>query len=146
MAEALFNDANTGGGKFRAYSAGSLPTGRVNPNAIAQLNRAGIAVPELRSKSWDEFAVANAPQMDFIITVCDQAAGETCPIWPGQPTTAHWGLPDPAAATGAQDMIDAAFMAAFDILKRRVQAFAALNLAALSAAEIKHQLTEIGRL
>jgi arsenate reductase len=121
LAEAILN--KKGRPKFKAYSAGSHPTGKVNPNAIAQLESAKLPIKGLRSKSWDEFAKPGAAEMDFVITVCDSAASETCPLWPGQPITAHWSIPDPAAVRGTPQQIEAAFRETFAILDRRITMF-----------------------
>jgi arsenate reductase (thioredoxin) len=129
MAEALIN--TMGKGRFHAYSAGSHPTGKVNPFAIEQVTATGYATDNLRSKSWDEFATPNAPQMDFILTVCDNAAGEVCPIWPGQPISAHWGFEDPAAVEGSDEARRAAFNKVFRQILGRVQVFVNLPLSML---------------
>ena len=129
MAEAILN--HKAAGRFTAYSAGSHPSGSPRPEALAQLASAGISTAGLRSKSWDEFAAPGAPHMDFVFTVCDNAANEVCPFWPGQPMTAHWGIPDPAAATGTSDQIARAFRDAFIILDRRIGLFLALPLSSL---------------
>lgn len=121
LAEALLG--HLGKGRFKAWSAGSRPAGRVNPYAVEVLTRAGIATPELRSKSWDEFALPDAPQMDLVITVCDNAAGETCPFWPGQPATAHWGYPDPAAVEGSDEAKRSAFEQTLREMARRIELF-----------------------
>lgn len=133
LAEALFN--HLGGGRFKAYSAGSQPSGTVNPVALETLDRHGVPLPEARSKSWDEFAAPDAPHMDFIFTVCASAAGEACPIWPGQPTTAHWGIADPAHVEPLAARREA-FATAYRQLARRIGAFVALPLETLSAQEI----------
>ena len=133
LAEALFN--HLGGGRFKAYSAGSQPSGTVNPVALETLDRHGVPLPEARSKSWDEFAAPGAPEMDFIFTVCASAAGEACPIWPGQPTTAHWGIADPAHVEPLAARREA-FATAYRQLARRIGAFVALPLETLSAQEI----------
>jgi arsenate reductase len=143
MAEAILN--HKAAGRFTAYSAGSHPSGTVRPEAIAQLASAGIPTTGLRSKSWDEFAVPGAPQMDFVFTVCDNAANEPCPLWPGQPMTAHWGIPDPAAVTGSPSEIARAFRDAFTILDRRIGLFLALPLATLQRLAIQKRIEEIGR-
>jgi protein-tyrosine-phosphatase len=143
LAEAILNQA--GGGKFAAFSAGSQPKGKVHPQALALLRRLGFSTEGLRSKSWDEFAQAGATQMDFVFTVCDNAASEVCPIWPGQPMTAHWGLADPAAAEGSEADIDAAFCEAFQQLKRRIELFACLPVASLDRMSLRRRLDEIGR-
>ena len=133
LAEALFN--HLGGGRFKAYSAGSQPSGTVNPVALETLDRHGVPLPEARSKSWDEFAAPGAPEMDFIFTVCASAAGEACPIWPGHPTTAHWGIADPAHVEPLAARREA-FATAYRQLARRIGAFVALPLETLSAQEI----------
>ena len=142
MAEALSN--HVAGGRLRAFSAGSHPTGRINPFALELLQGEGIATQGLRSKSWEEFAGPGAPTMDFILTVCDNAAGETCPIWPGKPVTAHWGVADPAAVEGPDGVKRAAFREAAEILRRRIGRLASLPLATLDAASIRARLREIG--
>jgi len=123
IAEAMLNDPSVGRGQFRAFSAGSHPKGAVHPLAIDVLVQHQIATPDLRSKSWEEFAGPDAPRMDFIFTVCDSAASETCPIWPGHPVTAHWSVPDPAAVTGSDAARRAAFLAALLMLRRHLEAF-----------------------
>ncbi len=133
LAEALFN--HLGGGRFKAYSAGSQPSGTVNPVALETLDKHGVPLPEARSKSWDEFAAPGAPEMDFIFTVCASAAGEACPIWPGPPTTAHWGIADPAHVEPLAARREA-FEAAYRQLARRIGAFVALPLETLSAQEL----------
>jgi arsenate reductase len=143
LAEALLN--HWGRGRFRGFSAGSFPTGRVNPHALALLERMGIPAEGARSKSWDEFAVPGAPSLDFVITVCDNAAGEVCPAWPGHPLTAHWGVEDPAAATGSEVDITNAFRHAFNALEHRIRAFTALPVASLEHLKLQQQLDEIGR-
>jgi arsenate reductase len=130
---------------FVAYSAGSHPTGAVRPEALQQINAAGIPFENFRSKSWDEFAKPGAPQMDFVITVCDNAAGEVCPIWPGQPITAHWGVNDPAAVQGSPAEIERAFRDAFVILDRRISLFLSLPLSTLSVLAIKKEVERIGQ-
>ena len=144
LAEAILNHA--GEGRFRAFSAGSHPLGKVHPYAIELLAKQGLAVAGLRSKSWDEFAQADAPRIDFVFTVCANAAGEVCPIWPGQPTTAHWGIADPAAAAGSDEDKREAFAKAYAEMKRRISLFTALPLAKLDAPAIKRELDRIGRL
>ena len=143
LAEALMN--RWGQGKFHAYSAGSHPTGTVNPYALALLDKVGIATEQARSKSWEEFATADAPKMDFIFTVCDNAAGEACPYWPGHPTTAHWGVPDPAAVEGTDAEKEKAFWSAFQTLEARIKLFACLPLEKLEGLTLRRQLTEIGK-
>lgn len=135
-----------GKGRFKGFSAGSDPKGAVNPLALEVLRREGLPVAGLRSKSWDEFARPGAPVMDFVFTVCDQAAGEACPVWPGQPVTAHWGVPDPAAAAGGDVEKRAAFNAAFRALSNRIKLFASLRLDALDRLALKRKVEEIGRL
>ncbi len=142
LAEAILNQK--GSPNFRAYSAGSHPTGRVNPIAVKLLDAAKMPVANLRSKSWDEFAKPGAPKMDFVFTVCDDAANEICPVWPGQPITAHWGVPDPAAMTGSQSQIERAFRDAFVTLDRRISLFLSLPLALLDVFALKEKLNEIG--
>lgn len=143
MAEAILNQK--GRPTFTAYSAGSHPGGRVNPYAIRQIESAKLPSAGLRSKSWDEFATATAPKMNFVFTVCDNAANEVCPIWPGQPMTAHWGVADPAAVAGTPEQIERAFRDAFAVLERRISLFLSLPLASLDALAIKRQISEIGR-
>ncbi len=142
LAEASLNDL--GRGRFRAFSAGSQPSGRVNPFALELLAARGHSIDGVRSKSWDEFAAPGAPVMDFIITVCGNAAGETCPSWPGRPATAHWGVEDPAAVQGSDDGKRAAFLTAYSILRRRIERLLALPLDTLNAPAIKAHLIEIG--
>jgi arsenate reductase len=144
MAEAILN--RIGLGKFRAFSAGSQPKGKVNPYAVDLLQQLGHDTANVRSKSWLEFAQPGAPAMDLVFTVCDNAAGETCPIWPGQPMTAHWGIPDPAEATGTPAQIALAFKQAYGMLSRRIELLAALPLAALDGLTLQRRLTEIGQI
>jgi arsenate reductase len=143
MAEAILN--RKGKGRFAAYSAGSHPSGRVRPEALTQIESAGMPVEGLRSKSWDEFAAADAPKMDFVFTVCDNAANEQCPYWPGQPMTAHWGIPDPAAVTGSEEEIARAFREAFTMLDRRIGLLLALPLRTLDEMAIQREIDSIGR-
>jgi arsenate reductase len=143
LAEAYLNEA--GRGRFKAYSAGSHPTGKVNPFAIELLQRNRIGTSGLRSKSWDEFAAPGAPKLDFVITVCDNAAGEVCPLWPGQPITAHWGVPDPAAAQGTDDARQRAFLRAFAELSTRINYLLALPIEKLDRLALKARLDDIGR-
>jgi arsenate reductase (thioredoxin) len=143
MAEAILN--HRGAPHFRAFSAGSCPSGVVNPYAIEQLQSSGLPTTGLRSKSWDEFAKPGAPRMDFVFTVCDNAAAEVCPVWPGQPMTAHWGVPDPAAVTGSPEQITHAFREAFVTLDRRIGLFLSLPLASLDSLAIKTHVDRIGR-
>lgn len=144
IAEAILN--REGRGKFRAYSAGSRPKGEINPHAKALLDRLGYPTANLRSKSWDEFAQPGAPEFDFIFTVCDDAAGEACPVWPGHPMTAHWGIPDPAAATGTPAEIALAFDEAYKALYRRISVFTELPFASLDKLLLHSRLKEIGRM
>jgi arsenate reductase (thioredoxin) len=143
MAEAILN--KKGKSNFTAYSAGSHATGRVRPEAIQQLQRAGFPTENLRSKNWDEFAKPGAPQLDFVFTVCDNAAKEVCPIWPGQPMTAHWGVPDPAAVAGTPEQIERAFLDAFMILERRISLFLCLPLSSLDKLAIQKEIDRIGQ-
>jgi arsenate reductase len=143
MAEAILN--HKAKGAFRAYSAGSHPTGTVRPEALRQLELAGLPTEGLRSKSWDEFATPSAPAIDFILTVCDNAANEVCPIWPGHPMTAHWGVPDPAAVKGTPEQIDRAFNDAFSVLDRRIGLFLSLPLSTLEEMAIQREIDSIGR-
>ena len=143
MAEAILN--RKGKPTFTAYSAGSYPTGVVRPEALKQLELAHIPTDGARSKSWSEFAQPAAPCMDFVFTVCDNAAKEACPIWPGQPMTAHWGVPDPAAVNGSPEVIERAFRDAFMTLDRRICLFLCLPLASLDALAIKKEVDHIGR-
>lgn len=144
LAEAILNHA--GKGRFRAFSAGSHPGGKVNPFAIELLAKQGLAVSELRSKSWDEFAVPGGPRIDFVFTVCDNAAGEACPIWPGQPMTAHWGIEDPATVEGSDEEKRRAFSTALRLLQNRISLFTSLPFSKLDEMAIKRKLDEIGRL
>ena len=144
LGEVLFN--KLGKGKFIAHSAGSNPVGRVNPYALELLQQQGHSIEGLRSKSWDEFAAPGAPQIDFIFTVCDNAAGETCPIWPGKPATAHWGIPDPAHVEGGDEAKRAAFRKAYEQLTRRIRLFMSLSIGKLDKLTTKEKLAEIGRL
>jgi arsenate reductase (thioredoxin) len=144
LAEAIFNkDAR---GQFRAFSAGSQPKGAVNPHAIALLRSSGYDTSNMRSKSWAEFARAGSPDLDFVFTVCDNAAGESCPLWPGQPITAHWGIPDPAAVTGSEAEIALAFKDAYRMLKRRIDLFLALPIKKLDRLVLTTRLKEIGQI
>lgn len=142
LCEAILN--RIGKGKFVAYSAGSAPKGEVNPHTLALLNRLGFSTEGLRSKSWEEFAAPGAPALDFVFTVCDDAANEVCPVWPGQPMTAHWGVPDPAAAQGDEKAVAFAFRDAFQILQRRIELFANLPVKSLDRMSLKKRLDEIG--
>jgi protein-tyrosine-phosphatase len=144
IAEAILN--KHGHGRFRAYSAGSQPKGAVNPNTIEFLDGLGYATAGFRSKSWSEFTRPGAPKFDFVFTVCDSAAAETCPVWPGQPMTAHWGIPDPAAAEGTPAEIALAFKDAYRMLERRIGIFVALPIRSLDQLSLKNRLKEIGRI
>lgn len=144
LAEALVN--RWGAGRFHGFSAGSHPKGAVHPLAIELLERMEFPTADLRSKSWDEFAGPSAPTLDFIFTVCDNAAGEMCPVWLGHPMTAHWGIHDPAAAEGSDADKRNAFREAFDALEKRIKAFVALPFASLDQRTLKHRLDEIGHL
>ena len=143
MAEAILNFK--GRPSFTAYSAGSHPSGKVRPEALRELEMARIPTNGLRSKSWDEFARPGAPQLDFIFTVCDNAAKEVCPVWPGQPMTAHWGVPDPAAVRGSAEEIQRAFRDAFFMLERRISLFLSLPLKSLDSLALKRELDNIGQ-
>lgn len=142
LGEALMN--HVGQGRFRAFSAGSSPKGEVHPLTLQTLRKAGISTEGLRSKAWDEFASANAPKMDFVFTVCDNAAGEACPVWPGQPMTAHWGIEDPAAVEGADFKKEAAFEDALCYLRNRIAAFMSLPLATIGRMALTSKLQGIG--
>jgi arsenate reductase len=143
MAEAILNQK--GRPNFRAYSAGSRPSGKVRPEALKQLQLAHLPTDGLRSKDWNEFAKPGAPQMDFVFTVCDNAAKEACPVWPGQPMTAHWGVPDSAAIEGTTEEIERAFRDAFVTLDRRIGLFLSLPLASLEELAIKREIDRIGQ-
>ena len=143
LAEALLN--SRGQGRFEAFSAGSHPVGRVNPHALAVLRQAGLPTAGLRSKSWDEFAAPGAPALDFVFTVCDSAANEACPVWPGQPVTAHWGLPDPAGVQGSDADMASAFRETWAALERRIGQLVSLPISDLDPPSLKRRLTEIGQ-
>jgi arsenate reductase len=142
MAEAIMN--RKGRPTFTAYSAGSYPAGRVRPEALRQLESAHLNTEGLRSKSWEEFSAPGAPRLDFVFTVCDNAAAELCPVWPGQPMTAHWGVPDPASVAGTPEEIDRAFRNAFSILDRRISLFLALPIYSLDRMALQTNIDEIG--
>ena len=141
MAEAILNEE--GAGRFRAFSAGSFPKGQVHPAALSLLSELGHSTDGLRSKSWDEFAAEGAPKLDFIFTVCDNAAGEICPFWPGRPVTAHWGIDDPAAIEGERERD--AFWSAYQALKHRIELFLALPMDSIDAMALANRLREIGK-
>ena len=143
IAEALLNQL--GRGRFKAFSAGSFPKGQVNPHALALVEGLGFDIGDFRSKSWDEFARPDAPQMDFIFTVCDDAAGEVCPVWPGRPVSAHWGIPDPAAVQGTPAQIGMAFAEAARQLRNRIGLFVQLPLDKLDRSSLQHRLAGIGK-
>jgi len=144
LAESLLN--HLGQGRFRGYSAGSFPKGAVHPLSLQLLRSLGLPADAARSKSWDEFARPDAPKMDFVFTVCDQAAGEMCPIWPGTPVTAHWGIPDPAAVEGPEEVRQKAFRDALHALQNRLKLFVDLPLDQLDRTALKRKMAEIGRL
>jgi arsenate reductase len=144
LAESLMR--HWGGDRFRAFSAGSFPKGEVHPLAVELLNSLRLPTEGLRSKSWDEFAEPGAPKLDFVFTVCDQAANEPCPIWPGQPVTAHWGVPDPAAVEGSELARHQAFRDAFKVLENRIKVFASLRMEALDRLALGREVARIGRL
>ena len=144
LAESILN--RVGKGRFVAYSAGSQPKGQVHPETLRLLNELHYDISVLRSKSWNEFAKPGAPLLDFVFTVCDNAAGEACPFWPGQPMTAHWGVPDPAAATGSSAEIAVAFRDAYRMLERRIEIFTALPLAKIDKLSLQAKLREIGQI
>jgi arsenate reductase (thioredoxin) len=143
MAEAIMN--HKGRPNFTAYSAGSHATGKVRPEAIKLIQKAGLPTDNLRSKDWDEFAKPGAPHLDFVFTVCDNAAKEVCPIWPGQPMTAHWGVPDPAAVAGTPEQIERAFLDAYLIVERRISLFLCLPLSSLDKLAIQKEIDRIGK-
>jgi arsenate reductase len=143
MAEAIMN--HRGRPNFTAYSAGSHAAGKIRPEAIKQLQAARLATEHLRSKNWDEFAKRDAPRMDFVFTVCDNAAKEVCPVWPGQPMTAHWGVPDPAAVSGTPEQIEKAFRDAYMILDRRISLLLCLPLSSLDMLAIQKEIDRIGK-
>ena len=143
LAESIMN--RLGDGRFRGFSAGSHPNGRVNPNALALLKHLDFPVEGLRSKSWDEFAAPGSPHLDFVVTVCDNAAGEVCPYWPGQPMTAHWGIPDPAAVEGTDVEKMTAFRQAFKAMERRITLFLSLPIATIDRMRLKERMDAIGK-
>jgi arsenate reductase (thioredoxin) len=143
MAEAIMN--KKGFPNFTAYSAGSHPTGRVNPNALKMIETARLPIEGLRSKGWDEFAKPGAPDLHFVFTVCDNAAKEVCPVWPGQPMTAHWAVPDPASVAGTEEQIERAFRDAFTVLERRISLLLCLPLESLDKLAIQKEIDRIGK-
>jgi arsenate reductase len=143
LGEVMLN--HYGKGRFRAFSAGSHPNGRINPGSLRFLQRNNLSAEGLRSKSWDEFAAPGAPKLDFVFTVCDNAAGEICPVWPGQPMTAHWGVPDPADCDGTMEEQDKLFDQVAQQLKNRIQLFISLPIAKLDALSLRQKLQEIGK-
>jgi len=143
LAESLLN--NLGKGRFHAFSAGSHPAGQVNPFALELLEKNDFPTGDLRSKPWDEFARPDAPQLDFVITVCDKAAGEICPVWPGQPMTAHWGIPDPAAVDGSDDQKRHAFVDAMNQMQRRICMFVSLPFTTLDSMKLQQAVRDIGK-
>ena len=145
MAEALMNHPPIGHGKFRAYSGGSRPAGAVHPLSLALLEQHHVSTSGLRSKSWDEFSTPDAPQMHFVFTVCDKGAEEPCPVWPGQPMTAQWGVPDPAAVNGTAEERRRAFLEALLVLRRRIEIFASLPLDTLTQLALQERINAIGR-
>jgi protein-tyrosine-phosphatase len=145
MAEAILNNLALNRGAFKAYSAGSHPSGKPNPFALAQIQSAGLSIAGLRSKDWNEFAVPDAPKLDFVFSVCDNAANEVCPVWPGQPMTAHWGLPDPAAVEGSDEIKRKAFFTAFTQLSTRISLFANLPMQKLDKQSLQSALRNIGK-
>ena len=144
IAECIIN--RVGAGKFAGYSAGSMPRGEVNPDALALLRKLNYDVSGVRSKSWEEFAGPEAPKMDFVFTVCDNAANETCPVWPGQPISAHWGVPDPAAVKGSDAEVGLAFAEAHRMLNQRIDIFVNLPLASLDRLTLQQRVSEIGKM
>lgn len=142
LAEVLLNAMD--GKRFRAYSAGSHPKGKVNAHALTLLAKSRLPTDGLRSKSWEEFAAPGAPKLDFVFTVCDDAAGEVCPVWPGQPMSAHWGIPDPAAVEGTEAEIDRAFFRAYEQLQRRISLFSNLRLERLDRIALQKRIDDIG--
>lgn len=145
LAEAAIDHPAIGGGKFKGYSAGSHPKGEVHPLALETLRQNHLPTDGLRSKSWEEFATPDAPPLDFVFTVCDQAAAEVCPSWPGQPMLAHWGIPDPGAATGTDEEKRRAFRETFLVLRRRIELFACLPFEKLQGLSLQQRLNQIGR-
>ena len=145
MAEAIVNHVTLKGGRFKGYSAGSQPSGKVNPFALEQIARVGLPTEGIRSKDWNEFAQPGAPVMDFVFTVCDNAASEVCPVWPGQPMTAHWGVPDPSLTEGTDEQKRKAFAQTFAILRSRIHLLAVLPIERLDRLVLTTKLVEIGK-
>jgi protein-tyrosine-phosphatase len=145
LAEVVLNDLSMSRGRFKGYSAGSHPKGAINPFTLELLQRSRVSTEGLRSKSWDEFARADSPQLDFVFTVCDQAAGEACPYWPGQPVTAHWGMPDPAAVEGTDERKRRAFADTLMVLRRRIELFTSLPFDKLDRLALQKSVSEIGK-
>jgi arsenate reductase (thioredoxin) len=145
LAEAVINNLDVGRGRFKGYSAGSHPKGAIHPLSLELLERNRISTEGLRSKSWDEFARPDSPSLDFVFTVCDQAAGEVCPYWPGQPVTGHWGMPDPAAVEGSDEQKRKAFADTLMVLRRRIELFASLPFDKLGRLALQKSVSEIGR-
>ena len=145
MAEAYMNSPAVGRGRFKAYSAGSMPSGKPHPYALEQISSAGLPATGLRSKNWDEFAAPGAPRLDFVFTVCDNAAKEVCPVWPGQPITAHWGLADPSQVEGTDEDRRRAFFLAFSQLANRIKLFVSLPLDTLDRMALQNRLDDIGK-
>ena len=145
MAEAYLNSLAVGRGRFKAFSAGSMPAGRPNPHALAQIKSAGLSIAGLHSKNWDEFAAAGAPQLDFVFTVCDNAAREVCPVWPGQPMTAHWGVPDPSLVEGGEEEKRRAFATTFVYLANRINMFTSLPIDKLDRLSLQQKVSDIGK-
>ena len=143
IAEAIMN--RVGAHRFTAYSAGSHPNGKINPHALALLKRLDYRTDVLRSKPWEEFSRPDSPKLDFVITVCDDAAGEVCPIWPGQPMTAHWGMPDPAAVEGTETEVALAFADTYRMLNNRIEAFANLKIAGLDRLSLQEKMNDLGK-
>lgn len=144
MAEAIMN--RFGAPKFRAFSAGSMPKGEVNPHTITLLKSLNFKAEEFRSKSWEEYAQTDSPKLDFVFTVCDNAAGEVCPVWPGQPMSAHWGVPDPAAAEGSEAVVSQAFADAYRMLQNRITIFCALPIASIDKLSLQKRIDDIGKM
>ena len=144
LAESILN--KIGNGRFKAFSAGSHPSGAINPHVLEFLEKRSFPTADLRSKSWNEFAAPDGPALDFVFTVCDNAAGEVCPVWPGQPVTAHWGVEDPVSVDGDDDAKRKAVLTAFALLNHRISLFASLPIAKLDAMSLKKELDEIGRM